>query len=294
MSGAQAVWLHSAPGQAPRLHLQHGPIDLIIGCQGSAAQMEQAYSQAWARFQGVLSELVAELPQLRAPIGAVPALPRGPVARRMMRACHPYAAEFITPMAAVAGAVADEVLAAMLAGLSLEKAFVNNGGDIALHLDPGQSFRAGLVVREDQPQPVGFAEILAEQPVRGIATSGWRGRSFSRGIADAVTVLATDAARADAAATMIANAVNACHPSIRRQPACELQPDSDLGDIPVTIAVGPLPADVVEQALSAGQRLAHDLCGRGLILAAHIALDGQYRSEAGSAGAGPAIRRMVQ
>ena len=51
--------------------------------------------------------------------------------------------------------------------------------------------------------------------MRGIATSGWRGRSFSLGIADAVTVLAATAAEADAAATVIANAVDLPgHPAI--------------------------------------------------------------------------------
>ncbi len=37
-------------------------------------------------------------------------------------------------MAAVAGAVADHILAAMIAGRRLAKAYVNDGGDIALHL----------------------------------------------------------------------------------------------------------------------------------------------------------------
>ena len=67
--------------------------------------------------------------------------------------------------------------------------------------------------------------------MRGVATSGWRGRSFSLGIADAVTVLAATAAAADAAATIIANAVDLPgHPAIARRPASELEDDSDLGD----------------------------------------------------------------
>ena len=73
----------------------------------------------------------------------------------------------------------------------------------------------------------------------GVATSGRHGRSFSLGIADAVTVLARTASQADAAATIIANAVDLPgHPAVRRMPANELQPDSDLGARPVTRDVG--------------------------------------------------------
>ena len=93
-------------------------------------------------------------------------------------------------MAAVAGSVAEEVLEAMLAAAALSRAFVNNGGDIALHLAPGTAYEIGLVDRPDRPSLFSTARIAAADPVRGIATSGWRGRSFSLGIADAVTVLA--------------------------------------------------------------------------------------------------------
>ena len=83
--------------------------------------------------------------------------------------------------------------------------------------------------------------IDADDPARGIATSGRHGRSFSLGIADAVTVLARTASQADAAATIIANAVDLPgHPAIVRCPANELQPDSDLGARLVTRDVGAL------------------------------------------------------
>src|SRR5690348_11352255 len=110
-----------------RLHLNHGPIDLIIEAFGTGAEMAAAYEQAWARFPFVLPELTAELKTLRQPIAeAMPSL-SGPIARRMAAAVWPYRAQFITPMAAVAGAVAEEILAALVAGRSLRKAYVNNG-----------------------------------------------------------------------------------------------------------------------------------------------------------------------
>ena len=71
------------------------------------------------------------------------------------------------------------------------------------------------------------------------------------GIADSVTVLARTGAVADAAA-LIANAVDVDDPAIRREPATELAPDSDLGDRLVTVEVGPLPPEKVERALDRG------------------------------------------
>jgi hypothetical protein len=199
----------------------------------------------------------------------------GAVAKRMWCACAPMAEEFITPMAAVAGAVADEVMAAMIAGRDLSKAYINNGGDIALHLAPGERFETGIVGDLSKPKITAMASIAAEDEVRGIATSGWRGRSFSLGIADSVTVLARDAAAADAAATLIANAVNVDHPAIARRPARDLDPDSDLGEHLVTVAVGTLDFDALAVALARGRRAARDFQARGLIEGAYIELQGR-------------------
>ena len=260
-----------------RLHLNHGPIDLIIEAFGERAEIEAAYDQAWARFPSILPELTAELPILRRPMGqAMPAL-AGPVARRMAEAVWPFRRRFITPMAAVAGAVAEEMLAALIAGQRLAKAYVNDGGDIALHLGPGERFTAGIVAELEAPAITGHAEIAATDPVRGIATSGRGGRSFSLGIADAVTVLAQGAAAADAAATMIANAVDLDHPAVERRPAASLDPDSDLGDLPVTVAVGDLSAGEVTAALDAGRERAMEYARAGLILAAMLQLRGRRR-----------------
>lgn len=260
-----------------RLHLQHGPIDLIIKAWGDAAEIEAAYVQAWRRFATVLPELVAELPLLRrAADDAHPGV-EGKVARRMIEACRRHRAAFLTPMAAVAGAVADEVLEAMLAGRRLAKAYVNNGGDIALHLAPGERLDIGLVADVARPALAGSAGILADWPVRGVATSGWRGRSFSLGIADAASVLACDGAAADAAATLVGNAVNVDHPSIVRKPACTLDETSDLGERLVTTAVAALPPAQVEEALRRGAAVAAAMRAQGLIFGAVLALQGRLR-----------------
>ena len=273
-----------------RLHLQHGPIDIVAEAFGDAAEVNAAYRQASARFATILDGLVTELALLRRPLGeARPAL-SGPVARRMLAACWPHRARFITPMAAVAGAVADEVLAAMTAGRRLSRAYVNNGGDIAVHLGPGTSFSAGVVNDPDRPGLDERIVLSADRPARGMATSGWRGRSLSFGIADAVTVLAESASAADAAATLIANAVTADHPTIEREPAHSLREESDLGARLVTVAVGPLPANAKATALDAGLAEARAMQSAGLIDSARLALQGETRSLAPvDAGASVAV-----
>lgn len=280
MTGAPtAAWLNGTASR--RLHLQHGPIDLVIEAFGSEQAVQSAYEQAAARFQDILTVLVSELVDLRRPLGAAHPLFRGPVARRMAAACWPYRSVYITPMAAVAGSVADEILAAMLHDTDLSRAYVNNGGDIAFHLSAGETLRAAVVCNPDLPHLDAIAVLDAAQPSRGLATSGWRGRSFSRGIADAVTVLAETAAMADAAATIIANAVNTDHPAIQRQPAHALRDDSDLGALPVTVTVGTLPVFAIDEALSAGLQRAQDLRRGGLIQAAFLSLQGESRMVGG-------------
>jgi ApbE superfamily uncharacterized protein (UPF0280 family) len=275
VSAPSANWLIGKDGASRRLHLQHGPIDLVIEALGADAA--RAYEQAVARFQDILATLVSELVELRQPLGGAHPLFRGPVARRMAAACWPYRDVYITPMAAVAGSVADEILAAMLDGTQLSKAYVNNGGDIAFHLAPGESLRAAVVCNPDLPHLDAIATLTAAQPSRGIATSGWRGRSFSLGIADAVTVLAETAAQADAAATIIANAVSVDHDAVERRPAHALRDDSDLGASLVTVSVGTLPIFAINEALSAGVARAQDLRRSGLIQAAFLSLQTENR-----------------
>jgi uncharacterized protein len=274
MTGAAQVTL-LADGR--RLQLHHGPIDIIARAYGDPASVRRAYRQAAERFRTILAELVEELALLRRPMTDDGIPVEGVVARRMTAAVWPHRKTLITPMAAVAGAVADEVLAAMVADCPLAKAYVNDGGDIAWHLAPGESLRAGIIANQDMPAIDGTALLDYDMPVRGMATSGWRGRSCSLGIADAVTVLAETAAKADAAATLVANAVDCAHPAIARKPANQLHDDTDLGDLPVTVAVGPLPEHLVALALERGAACATAMREAGLIHAASLVLQGQCR-----------------
>ena len=263
-----------------RLHLHHGPIDCLCRAWGHPHEIQAAYTQVATAFATILPTLCSELPHLRTPLPTP--RPQGPIAQAMHAACTPFTPIFITPMAAVAGAVADHVLAALCANRALTRAFVNNGGDIAFHLAPGHTLRAGLVTDLAAPALDGTIPLHAHHPARGLATSGRAckgqgGRSFSFGIADAVTILARTAATADAAATIVANAVDLPgHPAIIRRPADDIDPDSDLGDRPITWDVLPLTPAEADAALDAGRRVADALAAAGLIDGAVLALGGRF------------------
>lgn len=269
MTGAASSLL----ADGAKLHLHHGPIDLVIGADAARSGARGcAFRAAERRFETVLQELADELPLLRAGSAPGAPAPRGPVAQRMAAAVRPHAQHvFITPMAAVAGAVADEILDVMTAAAPLNRAYVNNGGDIALHLAPGFSFSIMLAGLDGAD--MGRAEISAESPVRGAATSGRGGRSLSLGLADSVTVLARTAAAADAAATLAANAVDLPgHPAVTREKACELDPDSGLGDLPAVVDCGFLHDHEINAALARGHQAAERMRAAGLIESAALFL----------------------
>jgi len=265
-----------------RLHLQHGPIDIIAHVDAPEEVRKRLYTSASNRFSTVLVELVAEMDLLKQPWSADLPDPKGGIAQKMCFAVR-GSDIFVTPMAAVAGAVADEVLEAMLYEAKnhdpcleeIQRMYVNNGGDIAFWLNAGESFSIGVVDNPGIPELNARVSLAYESPVRGIATSGWRGRSQSLGIADAVTVLAGSAAIADAAATLIANDVNVDYPGILKRPASEVKDESDLGMLPVTVDVPPLPFDQISEALKRGAQTAGNFIRTGKIEAAYLSLQKQ-------------------
>ena len=265
-----------------RLHLQHGPIDIIAHVDAPEEVRKRLYTSASNRFSTVLVELVAEMDLLKQPWSADLPDSKGGIAQKMCFAVR-GSDIFVTPMASVAGAVADEVLEAMLYEAKspdpcleeIQRMYVNNGGDIAFWLNAGESFSIGVVDNPGIPELNARVSLAYESPVRGIATSGWRGRSLSLGIADAVTVLAGSAATADAAATLIANDVNVDYPGILKRPAYEVKDESDLGMLPVTVDVPPLPVDQISEALKRGAQTAGNFIRTGKIEAAYLSLQKQ-------------------
>lgn len=274
MVGPQAALL----GEGERLHLNHGPIDLIIGVDAETPELRQmAFEAACERFQNILGGLVQELSQHRQQLTPQSQRPLDPVARRMYRAAAPFCAKsFLTPMIAVAGAVADEVLAAICSAVPLRRAYVNNGGDIAVYLAKGAEYSVAMA--QHSGGDLGRVRFASTDGIGGIATSGAKGRSHSFGIADSVTVLAANASQADVAATLIANAVDLPgNPGIQRRPANELQPDSDLGARMVVTAVPLLDQLDRDAALESGHAIARSMLTDGHIKGAALYLQNQVK-----------------
>ena len=270
--------INRLPGD--RLHLRHGPIAIVLKVWAEPDVVRQAHRLVTRHFPKILPELADELAELRLPIKKAAKF-QGKVAQRMADAALPFADVYVTPMAAVAGSVAEEVLRIMQAAGPLERAFVNDGGDIAFHLMPGQSLKFGVAGDfSEGPTPVinGTLELTADMGLGGIATSGAQGRSFSLGIADSVTVLAKSAALADVAATLVANAVNVDSKSVQRKAANKLDPDTDLGALLVTTKVGALQAAEINAALDAGVVQAEAFMAKGLIAGAVLMLQGRIRT----------------
>lgn len=248
-----------------RLFLNHGPIDIVLEAFGKEKPL--AYEKAKKYFSTLLNELVLDMDLLKKEV--VPHRNfNNKISQSMQNATEKFYPDFITPMAAVAGSVADNILNVLVKDTKLEKAYVNNGGDVSFYLTENQTVKSSLA-----SIPNIIAEIDYKDKSRGIATSGWRGRSFSLGIADSVTVLADNAAMADAAATMIANSVNIKnHPSIIKKPAEEIYEDSDLKNLMVTVEVGDLKQSEIEDALRNGNEVGKTYLENGLINSALIEL----------------------
>jgi uncharacterized protein len=278
--------INKLPGE--RLHLRHGPITIVLKVWASGDVVRQAHRLVTRHFPKILPELAGELLALRQPISKKSAKFQGKTAQRMADAALPFADVYVTPMAAVAGAVAEEVLRIIQAAGPIEKAFVNDGGDIAFHLEPGRSLNFGVAGDfSEGPTPAinGTIALSAEMGLGGIATSGANGRSFSLGIADSITVLAKTAAAADVAATLIGNAVNIDSKVITRKQANKLDPDTDLGELLVTTKVGKLSPDERTAALDAGMKQAEAYLANGLIAGAVLMLQGDVRAVGGPVAA---------
>lgn len=253
---------------AMRLHVRHGPIDALIDV---GAGVELAEDELRRVFPDVLPELCGELDVLRKPVEAGRLV--GPVARIAEAAALPFAERFVTPMAGIAGSVAEFIVARLEALPGVEHIRVNNGGDIALSL--GQALRLGICEDVVAREIGAKIELKPDSGIGGIATSGWQGRSHSLGIADAVTVLARQASVADVAATLIANAADVSHTGIERVPAVELAPDSDLGERLVTVDVPKLGAPARRAALKSSVKMAELYLQCGLIEAAYVSVQGE-------------------
>lgn len=254
---------------------ENGPLRLVIQpFSGPVAETELAKEAAEYAFD-CLARVAAALPALRRRHGLIATLPRDEIARVMLESVRIIGDEDLTPMAAVAGTIADFV-ADWLFARKVTRVIVDNGGDIAIRLKPGESARVGLRPVIDSLEITHLIHLDSTYPSWGVTTSGMGGRSLTRGIASAVTVFASTASVADAAATAIANSCFAEDGNIRQVPAITVDPTTDLGEMLVTVSASGLAAKTVTAALENGLEKAKAVMQRGDIRGALIAVAGKF------------------
>lgn len=196
------------------------------------------------------------------------------VVRRMIEATKKMGEPDLTPLAAVAGTASD-VVADFMISQGGTKIIVDNGGDIAIRLREGEVARVGVKTDIHAELPAYLIPIDFSMGVGGVATSGLGGRSFTKGIASAATVLSESASLSDAAATVIGNFTNVEDPSITRSLAERIYPDTDIIGEWVTTKVGRLSQEKIEEALKNGLSKAYSICQKGLIKGALVTVQGK-------------------
>ncbi|MDR3591155.1 MAG: UPF0280 family protein [Negativicutes bacterium] len=250
------------------VRLDYGPTQMVIQAEGPG--LAEGLAGDAARYaMKLIGELAAVKKAAASPqhaIGDTGAFPE--VLRRMVTAVRASGDADLTPMAAVAGTVAD-LTAEYLQDHGATKVIVNNGGDIALRLAEGYSVEVGIAPAIDAP-PTHVLTVKAGDDIGGVTTSGLGGRSFTKGIATAAVVAAKTAALADACATSIGNATFAAHPAIKLVRAEALDPLTDIAGHLVVREVGPLPPEVIQAALLGGWRRADECHRLGLICGAAL------------------------
>ncbi len=208
------------------------------------------------------------------PAQKITRLPDDRLARQMIISAQSIGDDDLTPMAAVAGTLADAV-ADWIYRHGASKVVVNNGGDIAIRMADSESVTVGIRTDIRRPDITYVLDLNGSRPTWGVTTSGFGGRSFTRGIASAVTVVADQASIADTAATAIANACTVTDAAIVRKPARALDPATDIPDIDVTVAIGPLPSEKKQIALNRALEKANVLVREKHIIGALLTIDGE-------------------
>ena len=251
-----------------------GPMRLVISSfVGGIAQREMNVRAARASV-GFLERVASAQERLRRPWNDPPGDLCEPLARKMAQSAAAVGDPELTPMAAVAGTIADAV-ADYLLDRGMTKVVVSNGGDVAVRLRGTHTVRVGLrtdLRRDDCPLVL---LLDSSRTSWGIATSGLGGRSLTRGIASAATVVAKDASTADAAATAVANTSFVDAPGVIRRPAEDIDPLTDIAGLPVTVEVGALDEATAREGVARALARASGLVETGVILGACVAVDGR-------------------
>ena len=261
-------WMHGG-----RILAECGPMRLTISAWVGRVPQKDLCIQAAKESFHLLETIAGHRQDLSRRYESIPQDLKDFPVRKMVRSALAVDLD-LTPMAAVAGTIADCVLV-FLVKRGMTKAIVNNGGDVALRTGTEVNVHVGLRPEATRTGLTSTMTLGDERPVWGVATSGLEGRSLSRGVASAATVIAGSASIADAAATAIANASYVQDTSVVQRPAGELDAQSDIPDTLVTVQAGPLSEATKDQALAQAMAKAESLIHRGLIFGACVVVDGK-------------------
>lgn len=255
-----------------RIFVDYGPTSMVITARRQGVPAVDLAKAVFPLIQDALGEIAKALPVLRqypreGDFSQLEGLPRV-----MAEAALATGEETLTPMAAVAGTVADAV-ADWLFAHGADLVAVNNGGDVALRLGPGQQMRMGIL--PDLEGAISQVITLrAEDGIGGVCTSGLGGRSLTRGIANSVTVFSHRCALADACATHIANCSYIDSPRVHTCLAGELEPESDIAALRIVQQVETLEEREIQQGLEQVRREALRQLTRGNLISVAADIQG--------------------
>lgn len=262
---------------AGRVRVEYGPVSMTIKAEAGGAPLTEAAVAGAEAAVANLEALARYRSVARLPITAVEERDAYPeVLRRMIRAARLTGFGDVTPMVAVAGAMAEMAAEAAVAA-GAKTVIVDNGGDIALVVEPGRAVRVGVARDIDSRKVMLVIPVRAVDGIGGVCTSGLGGRSFTKGVATAAVAVGRSAAVADACATLLANSTLVDDPAVKRARAEEIDPDTDIAGHLVTVRVGELRPEAVATALEQGLRCGREFIDRGLLVGVIVVVQGEAR-----------------
>jgi ApbE superfamily uncharacterized protein (UPF0280 family) len=248
------------------LAFKNGKVSTAIGQWG--AKQALLILEELAGYKGIINKNIGEVQIKNNYPGAL---------NRMISSVKAIRDQTMTPKASVAGAISDEVADLMFADEDVTMVIVNNGGDIAILLRGRETATVGIITDLSKKEITHKLLVESGRDIGGVATSGFGGRSFTKGIASAAVVVSSTASVADAAATLLGNTINVDDPEIERQLAEEIYSGTDISGHMVTTKVGNLSQDKIKEALEKGLIKARELQHSGMILGALLALKGEIK-----------------
>ena len=255
------------------MFLEIGPASLVIQGEKNGKPYEFEKELLVEKVKSILGEIREFLPVLKQKAYKIKNTKHMPdVPKKMVEAVKTIDEASLTPMAAVAGSVADGIKE-FLKNEGLDLVSVNNGGDISIFNKKGRGLKidiGDIHTGESSPYMLKIEQLIDF----GLATSGFGGRSFTLGLADIVTVIAATGAVADAAATFICNCTNIDSDQVIRQKASEIDPLTDIPDDNITMRIGKLNEIDILNALENGLDIAANIKNKKHIYDAIIKFQG--------------------